>query len=482
MDRLKGLKPERVFSYFEEISQIPRCSFHEKKISNYLKDIGEKLELETIQDESMNIIIRKDGSEGYENSSGVIIQGHMDMVCEKEENSKHNFQEDPIDLIVEDRFIKANDTTLGADNGIAIAIGLAILEDNNLSHPPLELLITTTEETSMDGALKLSDNILQGKRLLNVDSEEEGIITVGSAGGELIEIEIPVKFEDENGYKKITVEITGLMGGHSGMEIDKERLNSHKILTEFLLGLKDKEDFKLISFEGGSKDNAIPRNSIAEIAVKEGDVESCLKSIDSIKKDIMDQNKEKEKGIEIRVKKEEQISRLIKDDNTDSFLKILKSIPTGVYTWLSDDKDVVESSSNLAIIDLERDKFVIQISTRSSSKEELLDIRNKIINIVDENDGEYSIGNEYPEWEYKDDSPLRKKAMEVYKDLFNKDAEVTVIHAGLECGVFIEKYPEMDIISIGPNIYNAHTPQEKLDIESVERTFQYIKALLQKLN
>lgn len=482
MNKLEGLKPERVFHYFEEISQIPRCSFHEEKISNHLKGLGEKLGFETIQDDNMNIIIRKNGSQGYEDSPGVIIQGHMDMVCEKEDNSEHDFENDPIDLIVEDGFIKANETTLGADNGIAIAIGLAILEDDNLDHPPLELLITTTEETSMEGALKLSDTILKGRRLLNIDSEEEGILTVGSAGGELVELEIPLESEEGSGYKKIIIEVSGLMGGHSGMEIDKERLNSHKVLTDLLLDLKDKGDFKLISFKGGSKDNAIPRKTIAEIAVKKEEKEDLLKNLDSIKASIIDKNRKKEEGIEIRIKKEGEISRFIKEDKMNSFLQTLKSIPTGVYTWLSDDRDVVESSSNLAIINLQENKFTVQISTRSSSKEQLLDIRNKIIGVVDENGGNYKVGNEYPEWEYKEDSPLREKAMKVYKDLFNKDAEVTVIHAGLECGVFTEKYPDMDVISIGPNIYNAHTPQEKLEIQSVERTFQYIQVLLKELN
>lgn len=239
MNKLNSLNPERVFYYFEEITKIPRCSGSEKEISDYLKSVGQGLGLETIQDELNNIIIRKPATKGYENSKGVIIQGHMDMVCEKEENKDHDFSKDPIDLKIEEDYIKANGTTLGADNGIAVAMGLSILEDTSLQHPSLELLVTTSEETEMTGALELKPGLLKGERLLNVDSEEEGFLTVGSAGGELIEAEIDIEEEKISGYERVSISVKGLSGGHSGMEIDKKRGNSLKIALDILKTLKE---------------------------------------------------------------------------------------------------------------------------------------------------------------------------------------------------------------------------------------------------
>ncbi|MGO1469783.1 MAG: aminoacyl-histidine dipeptidase [Tissierella sp.] len=481
MDKLKGLKPERVFYYFEEISKIPRCSYEERKISDYLKSIGEKLNLETIQDENMNIIIRKPASKGYEDSDSVIIQGHMDIVCEKEETSRHNFQKDPIDLIVEGDFIKANKTTLGADNGIAVAMGLSILEDTSLEHPPLEFLVTTAEEIGMDGALGLSDKVLKGKRLFNVDSEEEGILTVGSAGGELIDVRLPVQYEEKKDLKEFSIEVKGLFGGHSGMEIDKGRLNAHKTLAEVLNKLKDEVDYYLISLRGGSKDNAIPRNSLAEIAVKKDEIKGFSEELDKIKNDIIKDNKEKEKDINIIIEEKGEVSRVLNKDTLKNILELLETIPTGIYTKLKEDKSVVESSSNLAIVNLDKEKFVIQTSTRSSNPDILLKLRKEIIDTAKKHKAQYNISNEYPEWEFREVSGLRDTAVKVYKRLTGKEMETTVIHAGLESGVFAKKYPDIDIISFGPNMYDVHTPEEKLSISSTQRTFEYLKELLKAL-
>lgn len=288
MSELKTLKPERVFYYFEEIVKIPRCSGQEKEISDYLKSVGDDLGLETIQDDLNNIIIRKPATSGYENSQGIVIQGHMDMVCEKEENINHDFSKDPIDIAVEGDFIKAKGTTLGADNGIALAMGLAILEDNSLEHPSLELLATTSEETEMDGALGLKANLLKGTRLLNVDSEEEGVLTVGSAGGELIEASIKISEEELSGYEGVNISVKGLSGGHSGMEIDKERANALKIGLGILKNLKDELDIRLIEIKGGSKDNAIPRQIEIDLAIKKEDLENLEVEIEGVEKELKD--------------------------------------------------------------------------------------------------------------------------------------------------------------------------------------------------
>jgi len=479
--KLENIEPKRVFYYFEKLSQIPRGSGNEKGVSDYLKSVGEELGLETIQDEFLNIIIKKPASPGYENSEGVIIQGHMDMVCEKEDNIPHDFTKDPIDLIIEGDYIKANGTTLGADNGIAVAMGLAVLEDKSLEHPYIELVVTTSEETEMNGALGLSKDLLKGKRLLNIDSEEEGILTTGSAGGELIEVNLPLEYEKISNCTEVEIEVRGLMGGHSGMEIHKNRGNSNKILNSILKKLKDSMVIRLISIEGGTKDNAIPRQSKAKIAVFSNELPLFEEKMEEIKSNILDKYRFSEPEIEIVVTKRSLASQALKKNVLDELVTLLDGILTGVFSWIPGNEDIVESSSNLAIVKTEDENITIQTSTRSSSKEKLLELRERILDAVRGTSAKYSIGNQYPEWEYNPKSKLRDTALELYKEMFGKEMESTVIHAGLECGVFAEKYPGLDIISFGPNIYDVHTPMEKLSISSTERTYRYLVELLKRL-
>lgn len=479
--KLENIEPKRVFYYFEKLSQIPRGSGNEKGVSDYLKSVGEELGLETIQDEFLNIIIKKPASPGYENSEGVIIQGHMDMVCEKEDNIPHDFTKDPIDLIIEGDYIKANGTTLGADNGIAVAMGLSVLEDKSLEHPYIELVVTTSEETEMNGALGLSKDLLKGKRLLNIDSEEEGILTTGSAGGELIEVNLPLEYEKISNCTEVEIEVRGLMGGHSGMEIHKNRGNSNKILNSILKKLKDSMVIRLISIEGGTKDNAIPRQSKAKIAVFSNELPLFEEKMEEIKSNILDKYRFSEPEIEIVVTKRSLASQALKKNVLDELVTLLDGILTGVFSWIPGNEDIVESSSNLAIVKTEDENITIQTSTRSSSKEKLLELRERILDAVRGTSAKYSIGNQYPEWEYNPKSKLRDTALELYKEMFGKEMESTVIHAGLECGVFAEKYPGLDIISFGPNIYDVHTPMEKLSISSTERTYKYLVELLKRL-
>ncbi|MBU5437247.1 aminoacyl-histidine dipeptidase [Tissierella sp. MSJ-40] len=481
MYKLEGLEPKRVFYYFEQLTQIPRCSYNEQKVSDYIKNVGEKLGLETIQDDTLNIIIKKPASPGYENSEGVIIQGHMDMVCEKESDSSHDFTKDPIKLEIDGDYIHGDKTTLGADNGIAVAMGLAILEDNTLEHPNIELLVTTSEEVEMEGAFSLSKDILKGTRLLNVDSEEEGVLVTGSAGGELIEAKIPIEYEKVSDYVEINIEVKGLMGGHSGMEIHKPRGNSNKILNNILKEIRKTIDIKLIYIAGGTKDNAIPRQTTAKIAVKSSDLSKCINKIEEIKKKVIDESRLEEPEIDIVVTKGREISKVINGKGFDSLILLLDNIPTGVFTMLPENKDIVESSSNLAIVKIENDQIVIQVSTRSSAESVLLELRQKILNEINKTNAQYKISGNYPEWEYNPKSTLRDTALSLYKEMFGKEMKSTVLHAGLECGVLAKKYPNLDIISFGPNMYDVHTPKEKLSISSTKRTYEYLVQLLKKL-
>lgn len=482
MGKIEELQPERVFYYFEQLSKIPRCSYHEKEVSNYIKSVGEELGLETIQDDVLNVIIRKPATKGYEDSKGIIIQGHMDMVCEKEDDSNHDFSKDPIKLQTDRDYIHADGTTLGADNGIAVAMGLAIFEDDTLEHPDIELLVTTSEETEMDGALRLSENVLKGTRLLNVDSEEEGVLVNGSAGGELIEVKIPTEYEEVSGYSGISIELQGLMGGHSGMEIHKPRGNSNRILNNILKEIREDIDIRLISIIGGTKDSAIPRQSIVKVAVKSEDLSKFNEKIEDIKKKTIDEYKSEEPALNIIITNCNSVSKTLTDKVFDTVILLLDTIPTGVFTKLPQNEDIVESSSNLAIIKTDKEKIIIQVSTRSSSEHVLLELRKKVVEEINKTNAKYSISGSYPEWEYNPKSELRDLALELYEEMFGEKMESTVIHAGLECGVFKKKYPQLDIISFGPNMHDVHTPKERLSVSSTERTYKYLVELIKRLN
>ena len=481
MNKLEGLDPKRVFYYFEQISKIPRCSHNEQNISNYIKNVGEKLGLETIQDDVLNVIIKKPATLGYEESEGIIIQGHMDMVCEKEYDSNHDFKKDPIKLKIHGDYIHGDGTTLGADNGIAIAMGLAILEDDTLEHPSIELLITSSEEVDMNGAFGLSENILKGKRLLNIDSEEEGVLVTGSAGGELIEIRIPTEYEEVSDYYGVTIGVRGLIGGHSGMEIDKPRGNSNKIIKDILKEIRKIIDIRLIAMKGGTKENTIPRQTIAKIAVKSDDMPIFENIIEEIRENIININKRKEPKIEIIIKRDDLVSKVLTGNVFDIVTLLLDNIPTGVFTRLPENPKIVESSSNLAIIETKEENIFIQVSIRSSAESVLLKLRKKILEEVNKTKMEYSISDSYPEWEYNPNSKLRNIALNLYKEIFDEEMKSTVIHAGLECGVLAKKYPELDIVSFGPNMYDVHTTKERLSISSTRRTYEYLVELLKKL-
>lgn len=479
MRKLVGIKPERVFYHFEEISKIPRESYNEKAISDYLVEFGKKLNLETYQDKYYNVILRRKASEGYEDAPGIIIQGHMDMVCEKENDSNHDFKKDPIDLVVDGNRLKANKTTLGGDNGIAIAMGMAILEDESIKCGTIELLATTSEEVDLNGALSLEPNILKGKMLINIDSEDEGVITVGSAGGVEIDILLPIERETLSDVNLYTLSLEKLQGGHSGVEINQKRGNSNKILVEVLHNLKALTDYSLVEVFGGSKDNAIPRSGKVVLASSKDIKDIISKVADEVKAKYLSFEPEMVFALEATTTKEVSV---LSSKSLDSYIKTIEELPTGVNTWMKEYPEIVESSDNLAIVKTLDENINIIVSLRSSDPEVLKELKDKIASILKENNASFEFSAGYPEWKFRAESKLREKALEVYKKLYNEDMKVEVIHAGLECGAISQNYPDIDFISVGPNLRDVHTPSEYLEIDSTERVYNYVVELINSLN
>lgn len=477
---MKELKPQKVFDYFKEISAIPRCSKNEKMISDYLVNFAEKNKLEVYQDKALNIIIKKNGTKGYEDSSPVIIQGHMDMVCEKVKESKHDFSKDPISLSIKGDFLRANGTTLGGDNGIAIAYGLALLDSKDIQHPPIELLITTDEESGMYGAAAIKADLLKGKTLLNIDAEEEGVFFVSCAGGMNLIIEFDTKWEKTT-KKALSIEILGLKGGHSGLEIDQQRANAIKILGRILQEIKKSGDYNIANIAGGLKSNAIARETKATITADTAVLNKIKASIEDLSKIIKDEFLTVDPDIQVKVGNAEKITSQLDKVSTDKIVDFLFVVPNGVQSMSMDLKGIVESSLNLGILEQSEQAIKLTISVRSSVESIMDDIAKRAETLASLVGAKSSRSGVYPSWEYEADSKIRDLCLKVYKKLTGKDGKIQSIHAGLECGVLKKKLPKTDMISFGPNLYNVHTPDEHISIKSVNNLWEFIKALLKEL-
>ncbi|MDD3226296.1 MAG: aminoacyl-histidine dipeptidase [Tissierellia bacterium] len=472
---LEGLKPEKVFYYFEEISKIPRCSGKEKQISDYLYNFAKSRDLEVIQDEHLNIIIKKPASKGYENAPTVMLQGHMDMVCEKNEGLEHDFDKDPIKLRIEDGHIYAADTTLGADNGIAVAYALSVL-DSELQHPALEVLITTDEEKGMTGANNIDGSLFKSKYLLNLDSEEEGVFTSGCAGGSEINFKIPVKRQNskDNAFK---ISVKGLSGGHSGTDIHKEKGNANKILGRILYDLID--GVELASIEGGSKTNAIPRESNAIITINNFD--KVNEKIDKWNEILKNEYAFTDPSITVTLT---DLNKEVFPLGKEIYRKtaaLINLIPVGVLSR-STAIELVISSNNLGIITTD-EKYISLFNHPRSSVETLLteNFIPSMKQLAYQIGVEYEIGSYYPGWEYAKESEIRDICIKVYRDMFKKEPVVGAIHAGLECGLLMDKIPGLDAISMGPDAYDAHSPNEHVSIRSVENIYNLLCEILKKI-
>ncbi|SHJ61534.1 aminoacyl-histidine dipeptidase [Tepidibacter formicigenes] len=480
---LANLKPQAVFKYFEEMSQIPRGSGNEKAISDYLVSFAKNHNLDVIQDEALNVIIKKPGTKGYENAPTVILQGHMDMVCEKNKETIHDFKKDSIKLRIEDDFIYATDTTLGADNGIAVAYALAILESNDIPHPPIEVLITTEEETGMGGAMALDGSNLSGKYLINLDSEEEGYLLVSCAGGvrtrQILNIDWEEAKKDLSSY---LITIKGLKGGHSGMDIIKQRGNSNKLMGRVLSELSNSFEYFIANINGGAKMNAIPRECETLILTDSQNFSKLKEKIEEFNNIFKNELKTSDPDVLVTVEKSENTyTKVFSKETMDKAIASLVLIPNGIQSMSMDIEGLVESSTNLGVVTTHDNEITFESAVRSSVKSLKYNILNEMNTIANVLGCKLIADSDYPEWEYRKDSKLREICQNVYKEKYQKEAKVIAIHAGLECGLLLEKIPNVDAISLGPDMFDVHTPNEHLSISSTQRTWEYLLDILKAI-
>lgn len=475
---LENCEPKRVFHYFEEICKIPHGSGNTRQISDYLVQFAKNHDLKYIQDEMNNVVIYKPGTAGYENAPTVIVQGHMDMVCEKRPDVDHDFTKDGLNLSVEGDYVSANGTTLGGDDGIAVAYGLALLESDTIAHPPLEVFITVDEEIGLLGAVGFDCSVLKGRRFINLDSEAEGSLWISCAGGLSGISHIPVTRLEAKG-EKLTVKISGLMGGHSGAEIDKNRANSNSLLGKFLHGLDAKAGYELISVQGGQKDNAITRESIAELLTVKENVEAVKEYAASMQTAWREEYTGTDEGITVTVTEEgEQDAKVLHPTSKEKVVFFLVNVPYGVQKMSGTIKGLVETSTNIGILKTSENEVLGSSSIRSSVETARDALSDKIEYLTEFLGGEYERQGVYPAWEYRKDSPLRDKMVEVYEEMYGQKPNVVAIHAGLECGLFYKKMEGLDCVSLGPDMKDIHTSEEVLSISSTERVWKYLVKVL----
>lgn len=478
-DKLAGLKPESVFSYFEKLTTIPHGSTHTKAISDYLVSFAKDHALRYIQDESNNVIIFAPGTCGKEDHAPLIIQGHMDMVCDQDPAiSTIDMEKDGLEVTHNDEFVYAKGTTLGGDDGIAVAYALAILDDNTIAHPPLEVVITVDEEIGMLGAEAIDLSELKSKLLLNVDSEDEGIFTVSCAGGATAIITVPVERHAVYG-PCIRLTVDGLQGGHSGAEIHKNRANANKIMGEFMDRIQKLMPLCLTSFTGGSKDNAIPWSCSATMVAMGINIDRINGIAEALQAEVREQYDEP--GAMVQAFDVDALGgNALTTQSTAKVISLLCAAPNGIQAWSKDMEGLVQTSLNLGIAKL-GDTFSATFSVRSSVNSEKEELLTQLKKLAEFNDASYTQQGDYPAWEYKQDSMLRDTCVEVYKAQYGEEPQVVAIHAGLECGLFSEKIPGLDSVSIGPQMYDIHTSRERLNIASTERTWNLILGILKAL-
>ncbi len=477
---LEGLKPERVFYYFEELTKIPRGSRNCRGVSDYCVSVAESLGLEVRQDDALNVVIKKPASEGYGPCGTLIIQGHMDMVCVSDPGVDFDFEHDALDLAVDDGYVYARGTSLGSDDGIAVAMALAILEDDSIAHPDLEVVITTEEEIGMDGADALDTSDLKAKYLINLDSEDENEFLAGCAGGCMAVSLLPMERTCVSGTA-IDISIDGLVGGHSGSEIDKCQANANVLLGHLLYMIHQQVDIGIIQVEGGLKDNAIPVSARASIVCDSNVIPEVMNIADSFGASLAVEYRTSDPGIRITAEPGEQGDyEVFSMGLAEKVIFMLMQAPNGVQTMSADLPGLVESSLNLGILRTTDDGVRMEWCVRSSVAACQDLIKDKLEYLTEFLGGEITFSGDYPAWPYNPESSLCSLCRQVYQKMRSKPAVVNTIHAGLECGLFIDKMPGLDAISFGPNLLDIHTSREKMDIASVQRTYELLLEILKE--
>lgn len=477
-DTLKALEPERVFYYFEQISRIPHGSGNTGRISGYLAAFARDHGLRYIQDEQGNVVIYKDGTK---DGPPVILQGHMDMVAEKRPGSSHDFEKDPLTLEVDGDNLTARDTTLGGDDGIALAYALAILESSEYEHPPLEVVFTVDEEIGLLGARGIDLGCLKSKRMINLDSEEEGILWAGCAGGGSVHVEIPVKYVKSEGVQ-VSVSIWGLKGGHSGSDIHRKRANAHILMGRFLYELDQSVEYEIAGLSGGDKDNVIPARCDARLLISPGQQEPFFSFAKRWQGDMRREYAGSDDNITVAAESGGEGEVLVLDPAGKSrLLFFLMQVPDGVYKYSGVCRHLVETSSNLGVLRLEKDAFHGVSGVRSSIESAIGHLKEKISFLAEFLGGTAEVSGCYPAWEYRTDSKLRSLMAEVYEEMYQASPRIMAIHAGLECGVFYQAIPGLDCVSIGPDMKDIHTPDETLSISSTQKVFAYLLEVLRRL-
>lgn len=476
---LEGLAPARVFEIFEDLTQIPHGSGNLQQISDYCVNFAKNLGLQVRQDELLNVVIVKEASFGYPSDKTVMIQGHIDMVCEKNQDNPIDMEREPLNIGVDGDWIHANGTTLGGDDGIAVAYALAILEDQSLEHPRLEVVLTTDEETGMDGALGLDVSDLKAEYMINVDSEREGEILTSCAGGNKSKAHLPVKRENMTGMVA-ELTIRGLKGGHSGDQIHTGRANSNILLGRVLYELLPLS-VRVMSMEGGLKDNAIPREAQAEIVLPKENMIKAKEIVEKVAKEIQAEFAVTDPDVLIVLtEKEEGTRQAFDEDSTNRVVRYLFHVINGIQTMSFEIPNLVESSLNLGVLRTTEDEVTCTHAIRSSKVTLKGLITKKVEDLAQLFGGTVTIRGDYPAWEFKKDSALRTLFVDKYEELTGKKPEVCAIHAGLECGLFSEKMPYLDIVSIGPDMQGIHTPDERLNISSTKRVYEYLLLVLKE--
>ncbi|MBI5215773.1 MAG: aminoacyl-histidine dipeptidase [Ignavibacteriae bacterium] len=476
---IQGLKPPLVWKYFAEIAQVPRPSKHEERIVKYMLDTAKKLGCEAKKDRYMNVVVSKPASKGREKVAPLCLQGHLDMVCEKNADKKHDFMKDPIELVRKGNMLMANGTTLGADNGIAVATMLAIMEDKTLQHGPLELLFTIDEETGLTGASNLGGDLLKSKTLMNLDSEEEGALYVGCSGGRDSLATWNVKFENAPADSiAVEVSVKGLKGGHSGLEIDKGRGNAIKIMNRVLHELNALGS-RLSAVNGGNKRNAIPRECVAQLFVPKANLDKAKAAVAKMNETIKAElaTVEPDLAITLQVQKAGK-GKVIAKSLQNKITQTIMSLPHGVLKMSADIPGLVETSTNVAVINTTNKAIVMATSQRSSVASELLEAVQTVSTIFRLGGAKVQNSDGYPGWKPNLKSPILNLAKKTYKQLYKKEPHVKAIHAGLECGIIGEKFPGMDMVSFGPTMEGVHSPDEKLHIDTVEKFWKFLLGIL----